>query len=342
LLSKSTEIGDVDDELNTYYADLGRSAFDAPMFDDVIDNFRGSALPIAAVRFRLPANVVLGAAATSQRSYRGGLIFHVGRCGSTLLCNLLASVRGWVALKEPEFVNALLLRLAAERNPNSKDRLAALVALLLRSLWHGVRFDTDGCERASVVKLSSWNAILADEFVWRLDSIPLVVVTRDPWATVASFLHDPPHWYSPPPTPSADRSSAPANRMEAARFFAEAWSRTVEGALRLPARRTLFVNYGELVDDPLSVLVRVCRHLGNGRESPNIESVGKITGQYSKAAREERFEPRDRYHRDALEAEVKDLVTTITASSWSALVKRTPPAAMPIAASDPKLTFRKK
>jgi len=230
-----------------------------------------------------------------------------------------------VALKEPEFVNALLFRLATERNPNSKDRLGALVALLLRSLSHGVRFDTDGCERVNVVKLSSWNAMLADEFVWRLAPIPLVVVTRDPWATVTSFLHDPPHWYSPPPAPSTDRSSAPANRMEAARFFAEAWSRTVEGALRLPPRLTLFVNYGELVDDPLSVLVRVCRHLGNECESPNVESVAKITGQYSKAAREERFEPRGRHHRDALEAEVKDLVTTITARSWSALLKRTLP-----------------
>src|SRR5438105_6421450 len=45
---------EVDDELNTYYADLGRSAFDAPTFDDVIDNFRGSAMSRATVRLRLP------------------------------------------------------------------------------------------------------------------------------------------------------------------------------------------------------------------------------------------------------------------------------------------------
>jgi hypothetical protein len=314
---------EVDGELNTYFVDLGRNAFAAPLFDDVVDSYRRTGASAGAVRFRLSANRILQAATRPPRSCPAGLIFHVGRCGSTLLCNLLASADGWVTLKEPGLLNGLLLRLAAEPDPAAKEQLGTLVALLLRSLAHGVRFDAVGRERACVVKLTSWNAMFSDEFVWRLAPIPLVVVTRDPWATVGSFLANPPYWYDPGSTPDAMQSSARASREEAARVFAEAWNRTVERALRLPARRTLFVSYTELTKDPVAVLRRVYRHLGHGHERLNTESILGVTAQFSKGATGERFEPHGRHRRDALAQEVRDIVTTITARQWSELIART-------------------
>jgi len=240
----------VDGELNTYFVDLGRNAFAAPLFDEAADSYRQHDTYGGALRFRLPASRILQCAAPPMHSCLAGLILHVGRCGSTLLCNLLASADGWVTLKEPELVNGLLLRWAAEGDPAAKDQLAALVAVLLRSLAHGVRFDAVGRERACVVKLSSWNAMLSDVFVWRLGRIPVVVVTRDPWATVASFLDNPPYWYDPGAAPSAKPSSVQGRREEGARVFAEAWNRTVEGALILPPARTMFVSYTELTRSP--------------------------------------------------------------------------------------------
>jgi hypothetical protein len=173
------------------------------------------------------------------------------------------------------------------------------------------------------VKLTSWNTILADAFVWRLDPIPLVVVTRDPWATVASSLHALPDWYCSWSAAGANRGSA-SDSTELASLFAQEWSRNVEAALRLP--QTLFVSYPELVDNPAAVLTRVRRHLGDGRENPNVETVGKVMRQYSKTASQERFEPRGTHKRNALDAQIRDLVTTITARSWAELVERTRPA----------------
>ncbi len=314
---------EVDDELDTYYLDIGRSGFAAPLFDDVVDKHRRTGGSVASVRLRLPATNVLGAAAPPPSACPGGLIFHVGRCGSTLLCNLLASVDGWVALKEPEFVNAVLLRLAAERDTVSRARLSELAALLLRSLAHGVRVGADGRERACVVKFTSWNLLLADELIGCLDRVPLVVLTRDPWATVASLLHDPPHWYAPPPSPGEPRPSARARRVEAAGVFAETWSRTVERALRLPAERTLLVSYADLVQQPLGMLGRVFRHLGDDRTIPSTQWIDDVMSRYSKGTSAERFEPRARHFRDALNPEVRDLVTTITADTWSDLAERT-------------------
>jgi hypothetical protein len=315
---------EVDDGLDTYYLDIGRSEFAAPLFDDVVHDHRRAAGSPGSARLRLPATSVLGAAAPPPSACPGGLMFHVGRCGSTLLCNLLANVDGWVAVKEPEFVNAVLLGLAAERDTVSRARLSALAALLLRSLAYGVRVGANGRERACVVKFTSWNLLFADDLIGWLDAAPLVVVTRDPWATVASLLHDPPYWYAPPAlSPSEPRPCARARRVEAVGVFAEAWSRTVDRALQLPAERTLLVSYADLVQQPLVMLGRVLRHLGDDRPVRSTQWVDDVMGQYSKGTTGERFEPRARHYRGALDPEERDLVTTITAETWSDLAERT-------------------
>jgi hypothetical protein len=302
----------IDDELASHYADLGTNAFDAPLFDDVIEGHRASGAK--AFGFRLPADAVLGAAAMSLGCGPGGLMFHVGRCGSTLLCNLLASAGGWVALREPEFLNKLLRRLAAARDRAGKDRLGVLIAQSLRSLAHGVRLDAERRERACVVKLSSWNAIFADDLVSRFDATPLVVVTRDPCATVASFLRDPPHWHD-------DRSEG-RDRMKAARLFAAVWSRTIDAALRLPSQRTLFIDYAELVVEPSTVLLSLCRHLGDSRTNPNVKAIANVMANYSKGPRRERFEPDGSHRPQGLEEAERELVAAITAASRSALAGR--------------------
>ena len=148
---------EVDDELNTYFVDLGRSSFAAPLFDDVVDVHHRNGAPASALGFRLSANRILASGAAPPHACPAGLIFHVGRCGSTLLCNLLTNVDGRVAFKEPEFLNTVLLRLAAETDLIRRDQLGAFVALLLRSLAYGARFHTGDPERGCVVKLTSWN-----------------------------------------------------------------------------------------------------------------------------------------------------------------------------------------
>lgn len=304
----------IDDELASYYADLGMNAFDVPLFDSVVDSHRPTHANASTVGFRLSADAVLGAAAMSLGRAPGGLMFHVGRCGSTLLCNLLASVGGWVVLREPEFLNTLLRRLAAERDRAAKDRLGLLIAQSLRSLAHGVRLDAERRERACVVKLSSWNAMIADDLVTTFDATPLVVVTRDPFATVASFLREPPHWH--------DARSIGGDRMKAARFFAEVWSRTIDAALHLPSQRTLFIDYAELVAEPSTTLVSLCRHLGDRDARPNSKAIAIVMANYSKGPRGERFEAHGRHRPQSLGEAERDLVESITAASRTALRER--------------------
>jgi hypothetical protein len=306
----------VDDKLHTYFLDLGRESFAAPLYDEIVDAYRETQTGLG---FCLSADSILASGGRPQPDPKA-LVFHVGRCGSTLLCNLLSSDPDRVVIKEPEFINSLLLSAAMETDTGAKDRIWALITCLLRSLTAGVRVAIDGSERECVVKLTSWNLLHAHEIVRRLGPIPLVVVVREPWATVASFLQERPYWYGSRPA-DQDLLSTRA-RQEDAGLFAASWSRTIEIALSLPQRQTLFVSYREIVDEPDLVLERVNRHLGDGRNSLGSSRIQAVLGQYSKGGRGETFDPDGRHLREGLSEDLRDLVSAITARSRTLLVER--------------------
>ena len=298
----------VDERLALAWVDIGRDDFAVPRFDDVVERHVRGYPPPAGPVFRLPADEVL-AGADAAGAGPAGIIAHGGRCGSALLCNLLAASGGWVAIKEPEVINRLLLRLPHE--PDTA-RIGALVAAVLRSLAHGTRHDAAGTARRCVVKLSSWNLLYADAFVARLPATPMVVVTRDPWATVASSLDQLPDWYrAGTGLPAAD------DRLGLARLFAGEWNGVVTAALRLPVP-PLFVDYATLVADPVGVLGRVRRHFDDGGPGAG-RHVEAVMQQYSKAAGREAFEPRGIHRRRVLPDDLRAAVTAMTAATWSRL-----------------------
>lgn len=307
----------IDRELATTYLPIGRDRFDAPTFDDVIDGdaTRNSR---ASYQFRLAADDILGCSQDRLHPALGAVILHTGRSGSTLLCNLLQSAFGWVTLREPEFINSLLLRLAVSGDIPERERLGELLACLLQSLDHGVRVGPEGHKRTSILKLSSWNAVLVDEFVWRLGDVPVIVIWRDPMPTVASFLDHAPHWYRYPKVGNSAQSVPSADRIQAARFFAEMWDQIICAALRLPTDRTLFVDYANLVAHPRTVLRTIWAHVGSTGAQACFESLPRVMEQYSKGMGEEKFDAQNRHRRQALEPELRRLVTTITAKTMSA------------------------
>ena len=300
---------EVDDQLDVFYRDIGRMAFDRPLYDDVLRRDGGAP---GALRFILSADAILDAPSGMPSAEPAGLIFHVGRCGSNLLCNLLAEVPGVVTLREPEFVNTLLLGLGAEADVDRRDRLEALTARLLRSLAHGVRRDAQGRPRCGLVKFSSWNALFAEILAERLPSTSCIVVVREPCETVASYLQEPPYWYDPGRRTAAD----------AVRYFAGEWSAVVASALRLPPERTLIVSYPDLVADPAGVREQACRHLGICPAPADALAVEAVMSRYSKSSGPEAFDPAGRRLRPGLDPGSRDLVAAITARSRAALLER--------------------
>jgi hypothetical protein len=122
------------------------------------------------------------------------VIFHMSRCGSTLLSRLLSRLIGVLAVSEPAPVNSLLL---------AKDMATpSSLRLLVRALGRK-RFDD---ERHYVLKLSSWNVTRASLFRRAFPAARFIWLQREPDAVVASLLADPPGWLKLRHDPAAVRA----------------------------------------------------------------------------------------------------------------------------------------
>ncbi len=299
----------VDDDLAAHFLDMKGDAFDAPTFDVAVE--RAAREGPRRASFRLPAHSIAASGATDAAPQ--GIIVHVGRCGSTLLCNLLAGDGDWVALREPEFLNSLFLARAAARDPAQIDRIETLVTRLMGCCAQGMR------PRKTIIKLSSWAAAGAAPLLARLPGTRFIVVVRDPWKTVASFLAEPPHWYG---ACSTGRPLREKERAGAVQFFASAWQSTIRAAWSLPAERTLFLHYDEIVDDPVSALAKALHNLGDRNPIADPAAVARVMGSYSKAGAAEPFCPRGKHRRAPLEDELAKIVTETAGNDWRACLDR--------------------
>ncbi len=162
------------------------------------------------------------------------IIFHVSRCGSTLLARLLGELPGVLAVSEPAPVNSLLLA--------NEFATPAALRLLVRALGRK-RF---GDERHYVLKLSSWNVTRAALVRAAFPAARIIWLQRAPEAVVASILADPPGWMKLRRDPAAVRAlfgiEAPGE--DDAGFCIAAVAALLRAAQKLAP--DLVLDYGEL------------------------------------------------------------------------------------------------
>ena len=109
-----------------------------------------------------------------------GIIFHVARCGSTLISQSLKKLDDLVVYAEPQPVNEILA-------PPHRWPRAELVAAL-RTL--GAAFARHA-RRPYVLKLSSWNTLYCDIVAEAFPDTPWVLSLRDPVEVGVSLLAQP-------------------------------------------------------------------------------------------------------------------------------------------------------
>ena len=114
-----------------------------------------------------------------------GIIFHVARCGSTLISQSLKHLDNLVVYAEPQPVNEILV--PPHRWPRA-DLVAALRALGDAFARHA--------GRPYVLKLSSWNTLFCDIITEAFPETNWVLSLRDPVEVGVSLLRQPPGWLS--------------------------------------------------------------------------------------------------------------------------------------------------
>lgn len=236
------------------WADMSEERFSEPFFDQTVAQWASGPRSEQLVRTGLD---VLAALDGEPSLDPAGMIFHLSRCGSTLVSRLLGTLPGVVVIAEPSPLNALL-----GLDPNRVDRAALIqvVRLLVRAL--GRR--RHGDERHLVLKCTSWNirqrAILAAAF----PDTPWTWVQRDPARVLTSLLAEPPGWLGLQDWPQAakqrfglDPPAVPA--MTRTEFAAHALGSMLDAAAIADPTGRLCVDHAELPD---AIWNRVAPHFG--------------------------------------------------------------------------------
>ena len=194
-----------------------------------------------------------GAAGTSP----AGIVFHVSRCGSTLVSQLLKQHVGLVVYAEPLPVNEILLP------PHKWARVEVVGAL--RSL--GAAFARHA-RKPYVLKLTSWNTLYCDVVAEAFPDSPWVLCLRDPLEVGVSLLNQPAGWIWEGGVPAApfrklvDPEGTAQSREE---YVARLYAALCEAAGRLDPGRGRLVDYASL---PAAAWEAVAPHFSQAVDAP--------------------------------------------------------------------------
>ena len=208
-----------------------------------------------------------------------GLIFHVARCGSTLISQSLKRLDDLVVYAEPQPVNELLA--PPHRWPRA-DLVAALRTLGAAFARHA--------RKPYVLKLSSWNTLYCDLVAEAFPDTPWVLSLRDPIEVGVSLLRSPPGWFQA----TVDASRSLATRVDpdgASRsreeFVARVYGAFCDSAARLDVSRGKLIPYEAL---PAALWEIVAPHFSLSIDRWQRDSIAAAARTYAKgpigAARE--------------------------------------------------------
>jgi hypothetical protein len=202
-----------------------------------------------------------------------GIIFHVARCGSTLISQSLKRLDDLVVYAEPQPINEILA-------PPHKWPRAALAAAL-RTLGAALARHARG---PYVLKLSSWNTLYCEIVAEAFPDTPWVLCLRDPVEVGVSLLASPPGWFQD----TAEAARALAARVDPGRasssreeFVARVYGAFCAAAAGLDVSRGLLVPYESL---PEAVWRIVAPHFSLSVDPSQRDRIAEAARRHAKAA----------------------------------------------------------
>jgi sulfotransferase family protein len=200
--------------------------FTEPFFEDTLARLRWA--DPANSRERRPRTSLDALRVVSPGAPLAALIFHVSRCGSTLVAQILASLPRHIVASEPPIVDDILRTRERDPRATDEDRIA-----WLRGAMHSLG-QPNRCGGARLfVKLDCWHIFSLPLFRRAFPAVPFVFVFRDPVEVLASALARPGLTFLPETIPSEHLGLTPEARAALSR---EEYGATVIGRFFQRAR----------------------------------------------------------------------------------------------------------
>jgi hypothetical protein len=201
-----------------------------------------------------------------------GVIFHVARCGSTLVSQLLKQQPGVVVYAEPLPINEILV--PPHRAPRAQlvSALRCVGALLARH-----------ANGPYIIKCTSWNSLYCDLVTEAFLDTTWIMCVRDPLEVAVSLLHERPGWLRGPgeSDPFASRIDPTRVSRSPEEYVAHLLAAYCDAAARLDAARGRVVDYERLPD---AVWSTVAPHFGLSPDSQVRQRMAVLSRMQSKSA----------------------------------------------------------
>lgn len=172
-------IVDAPGQLAVDWAHFGDITLTDPFFEDSLR--RARRLPInTLVRVRTPLADMMGTS-PSDTTGPDALIFHMSRCGSTLVSQMLAAIPGTVTVSEPPPLDSVVQLIHTHPQVPLEERVA-----LLRGMAAALGRDRFGDRRRYVIKTDSWHSLALPLFRAAFPNTPWLFLFRNPIEVLAS------------------------------------------------------------------------------------------------------------------------------------------------------------
>jgi hypothetical protein len=269
--------------------------------------------PPAALRTPVASLVRLSGLGKARPS---GFVFHVSRCGSTLLGNMLLGSPRHLVVQEAESFNAVL----RERERGSDAERIALVRATAEAFWAA---RSPEHERL-FIKFSSWNVLELPLLRAAFPDVPWLFVYRDPVEVVASNLLRPGGWVREQRDPArasylSGVAPARAVAMPRAEYCARVVDRYARAALANADPLAHFVDYEQLSEPCLRYVLRAFDVAASESE---LAAMAAQRSFYSKGSQRERRHREDRGDKQRLARGLRENVEALAGESYRELSRR--------------------
>lgn len=212
------------------WMDFGSTPLDHPFFEDTVLKLRHGFPPAKELKSDMEA--VLATADRLSTATPDGLIFHVSRCGSTLLSNALRTGEGTVVVSEPDPITKLLIPYDESTVAYPLDQWLPLQAKFLQSLATIFAHYRTGRKERVIIKFASWSI-----FSWQVirsiwPDVPCLIVIRDPIEVMISNLALSIGWMKQKTYP-LDSGEVPVTQMDEVEYCARIIGKLCEAGIQL-------------------------------------------------------------------------------------------------------------
>ncbi|MBL9132710.1 MAG: sulfotransferase [Verrucomicrobiaceae bacterium] len=264
------------EEIRVEWCHVGRTRFTEPFFEQNLHQL-----------MRVPFNVLFRQQTTLEemiawsRQSPGipptGFIFHMSRCGSTLVSQMLGRLERHLVLSEPPALDTLL---RATRAWPEERRIEAVRA------WFSASAQPRSGEDRFFVKLDAWHALELPLLRRAFPETPWIFIHRDPIEVLVSALRQPGYSLIPGAMqdflPQFDVQTAVS--MPQADYIAQVLAACCQAALnQLPCANGLAIDYREL---PGAITGRIARHFGLDLSPVETATMRTAETVHSKSPRE--------------------------------------------------------